>query len=157
MIQTLLTGPGFLGTRALLHSDLSLLMILLTAVLFTIGWRLVVGKHFEAHRWVQTSSAILNTIVVLVVMIASFIVYILPGIPGKLLEGTYGITTLHALIGAFGLLLGVFVVLRANGLMPKPLRFKNYKLFMRTSYVLYMLATLVGVIVYITVYITGPA
>ncbi len=157
MIQALLTGPGFLGTRALLHSDLSLVLILLSAVLFTIGWRLAVGKKFTAHRWIQTSAAILNTIVVLVVMIASFIVYILPGIPGKLLEGTYGVTTLHAFIGALGLLLGVFVVLRANGLVPERLRFKNYKLFMRTSYILYMLATLVGVIVYITVYITGPA
>jgi hypothetical protein len=97
----------------------------------------------------------LNTIVVLAVMIASFIIYILPGIPGKLLEGTYGVTTFHAFIGALGLFLGVFVVLRANGLVPKRFRFKNYKLFMRTSYVLYMLATLVGVIVYIAVYVGG--
>ena len=156
MIQALLTGPGFLGTRAPLHSDLSLLLILLSAILFTIGWRLAVAKHFKTHRWVQTTAAILNTIVVLAVMIASFIIYILPGIPGKLLEGTYGVTTVHAFIGMLGLLLGVFVVLRANGLMPKRLRFKNYKLFMRTSYALYMLATLIGVIVYIVVYI-GPA
>jgi uncharacterized membrane protein YozB (DUF420 family) len=156
MIQALLTGPGFLGTRAPLHSDLSLLLILLSAILFTIGWRLAVGKHFKTHRWVQTTAAILNTIVVLSVMIASFIIYILPGIPGKLFEGTYGVTTVHAFIGMLGLLLGVFVVLRANGLMPKRLRFKNYKLFMRISYGLYMLATLVGVIVYVAVYI-GPA
>jgi uncharacterized membrane protein YozB (DUF420 family) len=90
-------------------------------------------------------------------MITSFIIYILPGIPRKLLEGTYGVTTLHAFIGMLGLLLGVFVVLRANGLMPRPLRFKNYKRFMRTSYALYMLATLIGVIVYVAVYIVGPA
>jgi uncharacterized membrane protein YozB (DUF420 family) len=156
MIKALLTGQGFLGTRALLHSDLSLILILFSAALFTIGWRLAVRRNFETHRWVQTAAAILNTIVVLVVMIASFIIYILPGIPEKLLEGTYGVTTVHAFIGALGLLLGVFVVLRANGLMPKSLRFKNYKLFMRTSYWLYMLATLIGVIVYVAVYI-GPA
>jgi uncharacterized membrane protein YozB (DUF420 family) len=147
MLQALLTGAGFLGTRALLHSDLSLILILFSASLFTIGWRLAVRKNFEIHRLVQTSAAILNTIVVLAVMIASFIIYILPGIPGKLLEGTYGVTTVHAFTGTLGLLLGVFVVLRANGLVPKRLRFRNYKLFMRTSYALYMLATLVGVIV----------
>jgi uncharacterized membrane protein YozB (DUF420 family) len=151
-----LTGPGFLGTRALFQSDLSLILILFTAVLFTVGWRLAVRKNFEAHRWIQTSAAILNSIVVLVVMITSFIVSILPGIPGKLLVETYGITTLHAIIGMFGLLLGIFVVLRANGLVPRFFRFKNYKLFMRTSYALYMLATLIGVIVYIVVF-TGPA
>jgi uncharacterized membrane protein YozB (DUF420 family) len=158
MIQALLTGAGFLGTRAPLHSDLALLLILLSAILFTIGWRLAVRKKFKIHRWVQTSAAIINSFVVLIVMIPSFIIYILPGIPGKLLEGTYGVTTVHAFIGALGLLLGVFVVLRANGMkfVPKSLRFKNYKLFMRTSYALYMLATLVGVIVYVAVFI-GPA
>jgi uncharacterized membrane protein YozB (DUF420 family) len=157
MIQALLTGAGFLGTRAPLHSDISLILILVSALLFSIGWRLAVRKKFKIHRWIQTSAAILNTVVVLTVMIPSFIIYILPGIPVKLLEGTYGVTTFHACIGALGLLLGVFVVLRANGLMPKRLRFKNYKLFMRTSYALYMLATLAGVIVYVAVYITGPA
>jgi putative membrane protein len=157
MIQALLTGPGILGTRAPLHSDLSLILILLSAILFTIGWRLAVRKKFKPHRWIQTGAAILNTIVVLVVMIASFIIYILPGIPGKLFESTYGVTTVHAFIGVLGLLLGVFVVLRANGLVPKRLRFKNYKLFMRTSYVLYMLETLIGVIVYLAVYVAGPA
>jgi uncharacterized membrane protein YozB (DUF420 family) len=157
MIQALLTGTGFLGTRAPLHSDLSLLLILLSALMFTFGWRLAVRKKFKVHRWIQTGAAILNTLVVLIVMIASFIIYILPGIPNKLLEGTYGVTTVHALIGALGLLLGVFVVLRANQVkfVPKRLRFKNYKLFMRTSYILYMLATLIGVIVYVAVYI-GP-
>jgi uncharacterized membrane protein YozB (DUF420 family) len=156
MIEALLTGPGFLGTRAPLHSDLSLVLIVFSAVLFTTGWRLAVRKNFETHRWIQTTAAILNTIAVLVVMIPSFIIYILPGIPGKLLEDTYGVTTIHAFIGTLGLLLGVFVVLRANGLVPERLRFKNYKLFMRTSYALYMLATLVGVIVYVAVYV-GPA
>ena len=156
MIQVLLIGPGFLGTRAPFHSDLSLLLILFSAILFTIGWRLAIRKNFTIHHRIQTSAAILNTAVVLIVMIPSFIIYIVPGIPRKLLEGTYGVTTVHAFIGALALLLGVFVVLRTNGLMPKRLRFKNYKLFMRTSYILYMLAALVGVIVYVAVYI-GPA
>jgi len=156
-MQTLLLGPGFLGTRALLYSDFSLLLILISAILFTIGWRLAVRKNFAAHRRIQTAAAVLNALVVLAVMIASFIIYILPGIPGKLLEGTYGVTTVHAFVGMLGLLLGVFVVLRANGWMTNRLRFKNYKLFMRTSYGLYMLATLLGIIVYVTTYIFPSA
>jgi len=81
--------------------------------------------------------------------------HILPGIPGKLLEGDYGVTTVHAVVGAIGLLLGVFVVLRGNELVPNVLRFQNYKLFMRTSYTLYMLATFLGMVVYITVFVIG--
>jgi uncharacterized membrane protein YozB (DUF420 family) len=88
-------------------------------------------------------------------MVRSFWIYILPGIPEKLGEGSYGITTVHASIGLAGLVLGVFVVLRGNELVPKALRFRNYKRYMRTSYALYMLATVTGVIVYVVVFIFG--
>jgi uncharacterized membrane protein YozB (DUF420 family) len=150
-----LDGLGFLGTKAPVRSDITLILILITAVLFTIGWRLAVHKRYEAHRWVQTTAAILNSIVVLLAMVNVFIVYILPGIPGKLFQGSYGATALHGLVGAIGLVLGVFIVLRANNLLPESLQFKNYKLFMRTSYGIYMSATLLGVIVYIMAYIIG--
>ena len=150
-----LNQPGFLGTHAPFISDLTLILIVLTAILFTIGWQLALHKHFEAHRWVQTSSASLNAVVVLVVMIRSFVIHILPGIPARLLQGDYAVTTVHALVGATGLLLGIFVVLRANGLVPKALRFRKYKPFMRTAYVLYMTATLLGVIVYTLAFILG--
>jgi uncharacterized membrane protein YozB (DUF420 family) len=154
-MSNFLNQPGFLGTHAPFLSDLTLILILLSAVLFTIGWQLARHKHFEAHCWVQTSSASLNAIVVLVVMIRSFIIHILPGIPAKLLQGDYAVTTVHAIIGASGLLLGIFVVLRGNQLVPKSLRFKKYKPFMRTAYALYMAATLMGVIVYTEAFILG--
>jgi uncharacterized membrane protein YozB (DUF420 family) len=154
-MNNFLNGPGFLGTHASLRSDITLVLIIISSILFTIGWQLAIRKHFVTHRWVQTAAATMNAIVVLISMISSFIIYILPGIPSKLNEGSYGITTLHASIGAIGLLLGIFVVLRGNELVPKALRFSNYKLFMRTSYALYMLATLGGVIVYIFVYMMG--
>jgi uncharacterized membrane protein YozB (DUF420 family) len=154
-MENYLNLPGFLGTHAKTLSDLTLVLILLTAVLFTIGWQLARHKHYKAHRWVQTVTASLNAIVVLSVMINSYVTHILPGIPGKLLEGDYGVTTVHAIVGAIGLLLGIFIVLRANKLVPKALRFKNYKLFMRTSYTIYMVATLLGVIVYIYAFVLG--
>ena len=155
-MNNFLSDPGFLGTRAPFYSDLSLILTLITAALLTAGMQLARRKHYQAHRWIQTTAACLNALVVIVIMIRSFITYILPGIPGKLLVGIYGVTRVHAVVGTFGLLLGLFIVLRANGLVPKALRFTNYKLFMRTSYGLYMLATLIGVIVYIAVYV-GPA
>jgi uncharacterized membrane protein YozB (DUF420 family) len=151
----LLNSPGFLGTNATFHSDVTLVLIVFTAVLFTIGWQLALRKRYKLHRWVQTSAVILNTVVVLVAMVSSFVIYILPGIPAKLNEGSYGVTTIHAIVGLVGLLLGVFIVLRMNNLVPKALQFSNYKLFMQTSYLVYMLATLLGVVVYIVVYVYG--
>jgi uncharacterized membrane protein YozB (DUF420 family) len=144
-----LTGPGFLGAGAPLYSDLSLLLILLAAGLFTCGWRLAARRQYESHRWVQTAAATLNALVVLSVMIASFVKHILPGVPGKLLEGSYGVTTVHAMVGAIGLILGIFVVVRANRRIPKRLPFKNVRQTMRVSYALYMASTFLGVLVYV--------
>ena len=154
-MKDFLNGPGFLGTHAPFLSDLSLVLVLLTAILFTIGWQLARRRHYEAHRWVQTVAAVINAVVVLGVMVNSYVTHILPGIPSKLLEGDYGVTTVHAIIGTIGLLLGIFVVLRGNELVPNALRFKNYKLFMRTAYTLYMLATLLGIIVYVLAFVLG--
>jgi uncharacterized membrane protein YozB (DUF420 family) len=147
--------PGFLGTEATFGADLALVLILISSTLLTIGWQLAVHKRFNIHRWVQTSAVIINAAVVIVVMIGSFWGYTLPQIPDRFSEPAVWVTVVHACIGMIGFLLGIFIVLRANKLVPKSLRFKNYKLFMRTSYSLYMLATLLGIIVYYTTYIAG--
>jgi hypothetical protein len=74
-------------------SDVTLVLML--TVLFTLDGSSHC-RRYNAHRWVQTSAVILNTVVVLIVMVSSFVIFILPGIPGKLGEGSYGITTVHA-------------------------------------------------------------
>ncbi|NJD58829.1 MAG: hypothetical protein C3F13_08695 [Anaerolineales bacterium] len=150
-----LTMPGLLGTRATLRADLTLVLILLSAVLFNIGFVLARRKHYVAHRWVQSVAVILNSAVVLISMVTSYVIHILPGIPAKLGEGDYAVTSLHALIGTIGLVFGIFVALRGNNLVPRTLQFSNYKLFMRWAYALYMLATLGGIVVYFIVYILG--
>lgn len=150
-----LTQPGFLGTRATMRSDITLVLILLTAVMFNIGFYLARRKKFTAHRWVQTSTFILNSLVVLISMVTSYIIHILPGIPSKLARGDYAVTTIHALIGAGAFLFGIFVVLQGNNLVPRNLRIKNYKPYMRTAYSLYMAATLAGIIIYIIVFVLG--
>lgn len=150
-----LIRPGFLGTHASLLADLSLVLILTSSILFTIGWQLAVHKHYKAHKWIQTCAAFVNATVVISFMINSFIVHILPGLPSKLFQGDYAVTTIHALIGAAGLLLGLYNVIQAHKLVPEKLRFRRFKLMMRISYSLYMLATVGGVTVYLLVYVFG--
>ena len=144
--------PGFLGTRATFGPDLALVLIIISSTLFTVGWQLAVHKHYDVHRWVQTSAAIINASVVLVVMVGSFLGFTLPKISNQFAQPPVWVTTVHACVGIITFLLGMFVVLRANKLVPQALRFKNYKLFMRTAYALYMTATLVGVAVYVVTY-----
>lgn len=145
-------GIAIATARAPTGAVVSLILIVLSAILFTIGWRLAVRKRFEAHRWVQTAAACLNAAVVLAWMIRSFILYVVPAIPAKLDQSVYAINTVHAAIGAVGMVFGLFVVLRGNELVPQALRFSNYKAFMRSAYALYMLGTLSGVVLFIVAY-----
>jgi len=152
-MDAILNGPGFLGMTAPFGSDATLILMLVCAVIFTIGWRLAVRGRYEAHRWVQTSAVILSTFGILVMMVRSYITYILPGIPSKLGEGSYALTTLHALIGLIAMGLGIYLVLEGNNLLPKRLRLKEYRRPMRLAYILYMLSTLGGVILYVVVFV----
>ena len=148
--------PGFLGTSANWAADMTLIVMIMIALIFTLGaWMAVRGKY-GVHRVLQTTAVILNLILVLWMMILPYRDFVAPGIPQRLNERFYSITTLHALLGLAALLLGIFVALRGNGLMIKPLRFNNYKLFMRISYGLYMLTTLAGIWVYFTWFVNNP-
>jgi len=155
-MEDLLHQPGFLGTSANFAADMTLAVSLVVAGLLTLGFVLARKKQYQVHRWVQTTAAGLNAGLVLWMMILPFRDFVLPGVPGRLDERFYAVSTLHGLVGAIGLLLGVFVALRGNGLVPKVLRFNNYRLFMRVSYALYMVATAAGLLLYLTWFVNNP-
>jgi len=148
----MIAAHGFLNTSAALGADLALVTCVVAALLLTLGWRLAVHERHAAHRWVQTAAVCLGAVPVVVLMIKSFVTYILPGIPDKFGEGSYAVATVHALFGLPALLLGVWVVLCASELAPRRWRFSGFKRIMRISYLLYMLATVGGVVVYVVVY-----
>jgi len=153
----LLHQPGFLGTSANWAADMTLLMSALVALLLTIGVVLAVRGQYRAHRWFQTSAATLNAVLVLWLMILPFRDFVAaPDNPGGLPLSAVAVTRIHAAVGASALIFGLFVTLRANKLMPKFLRFNNYKAFMRVAYALYMLATLIRLFVYITWFVGNP-
>ena len=57
-MSDLLQGAGLLGVATPLGANLSLVVMLVAAVLFTLGWRLAVRKQYDAHRWVQTAAVV---------------------------------------------------------------------------------------------------
>jgi uncharacterized membrane protein YozB (DUF420 family) len=148
--------PGFLNTNANFAADMTLVLMLAVAALFTYGFFLARRRRYDAHRWVQTSAASLNAILVLWLMILPFRDFVLRDQGGPRLPVFYTITVIHALIGAVAFPFGMFVMLRGNNLVPKRLRFSNYKLFMRTAYALYMAATLAGLLVYYVWFVVVP-
>ena len=151
-----MNGKGFLGTNASALADISLVMGILVALTLTLGMIMAVRKRYDTHRWIQTIAVSINVLQVLTIMVGSFLKSAAPGIPQKLGETYYQAATIHALLGLFTLLFGTFVMLRGNELVPRGLKFNNYKLFMRTAYTMYMVVTLLGVWVYVTWYINQP-
>jgi uncharacterized membrane protein YozB (DUF420 family) len=147
---------GFLGTNANFAADMTLVLMLFIALLFTIGFIMARRKKFEVHRWIQTSAASLNAVLVLWLMVLPFRDFVIRDQGGPRPAIFYAVTLIHAIIGAVAFPFGMFVTLRANRLVPKALRFTNYKLFMRTAYTLYLLATLVGVAVYFIWFVVIP-
>jgi plastocyanin len=149
---------GFLGTSASLLSDLSLSLGVLVALTLSVGVVMARRKKIEAHRWIQSVAVALNVLQVVVVMVGSFMKSAAPGVPSRVGEPYFAIAIVHGLVGLGTLLLGVFIALRANELLPPflhRLRFHNFKLFMRTAYGLYMLSTALGVAVYLVWYSPG--
>lgn len=144
-----LHAPGFLGTDANLAADVTLIIMLITAGLFTIGFYLARKHKYDSHKWVQTIGAAINLVMVLWMMILPFRDFILLDKGGPREGFFYAVTVLHALTGLCATVFGLFVVLRGHKLVPKFLRFNNYKPYMRIAYGLYMAATFLGVTVYL--------
>lgn len=148
--------PGFLGTGANRATDVGLVVMLLVAALFTIGFFLARRGRYEAHKWVQTTAGAVTLLVVLWLMVLPYREFVLPGLPERLSESFHGLTTLHALLGLAALPFGSFVILRGHKLVPQALRFNDYKTFMRVAYALYMLTIALGVAVYVVWFVTNP-
>lgn len=169
----LLHSPGFLGTNANFAADMTLVLSILVAILFTFGAFLAkkaqriekrtqksdpkfkqAGRLFNQHRLVQTGAAVLNVILVLWLMILPYRDFVVADKGGPRVSTFYVITTIHAVVGFFAFVFGNYVVLRGNNLMIQALKFNNYKPYMRIAYVGYMLTTLLGVWVYVHWFVT---
>lgn len=147
-----LLGPGFLGTKGTLGPDLSLVLSVLAAVLMIVGWRLAVGGRYEVHRRLQTGAVIVNAVPVVVWMFRSFWRFVVPGLPGNLTRGSYALTTVHAIVGALGVAVGVYLIVRGGEIMRAGARGKDVKTVMRAAFVLYMAGTALGVALYAVLY-----
>jgi hypothetical protein len=146
----ILHRPGFLGTNANFAADMTLVLSVAVAILFSIGFYLARKGKYDFHKWVQTSGAALNIILVLWLMILPYRDFIIRDTGGPRESIFYAVTSLHAVVGFLAFTFGNFVVLRGHNLVPKRLRFQKYKPFMRTAYGLYIATTGLGVWVYWT-------
>jgi hypothetical protein len=141
-------SEGFLGRPSTFGADLNLLVQLGLGVLLFVGFLLARRSRYALHGVCQ-SVALAATIVMTAI-------WMLPAY-----HNNYGpaIFTLgnrvnvaaaaHVVSGTVALLVGVYVVLVAGtSLVPKAVRFGNYKVWMRTLITVWWLALLLGVLTY---------
>src|SRR3970040_1112049 len=119
----ILQHRGFLWTSANIYADATLVVMLAVALLFTVGAGLAHLHRYTAHRWVQTSAATLNLVMVAWMMVLPFKDFVLPALPEQAGERFYAVSTLHAVVGAVALPFGLFVVLRGNEVVPQAVKF----------------------------------
>jgi uncharacterized membrane protein YozB (DUF420 family) len=140
---------GFLGTGAPFKADVNLVIQILMGLTLLVGMFLARQGNYRAHAFCQTGVALLNLILIGLIMLPSFRLGVLPGLPHRLGKPYYSIATLHTAMGSIAELLGLYIVLRANtNLLPKALCFQNYKLWMRSTLALWWAVILFGLATY---------
>src|SRR5882672_4268427 len=149
---------GFLGTGATFRADLNLVVQLAMGLALLVGMFLARRKQFRAHKYCQSSVMLLNLVMIFLIMAPSFHKQVQPQVPGGLKEAYYLVPYVHATLGTIAEVLGLYIVLvAATNILPRKLRFKRYKPWMRAELVLWWLVILFGVSTYYVWYAgSGP-
>lgn len=149
---------GFLGTGATFRADLNLVVQLTMGLALLVGMFLARRKQFRAHKYCQSSVMLLNLVMIFLIMRPSFHKQVEPQLPDGLKDAYYLVPFVHATLGTIAEVLGIYIVLvAATKLVPRKLRFKRYKPWMRTELVLWWIVVLIGVCTYYVWYIASPS
>jgi plastocyanin len=148
---------GFLGTGATFSADLNLVVQIAMGLALLYGMYLARRRNFKAHKYCQSLVMILNIPMILIIMAPSFHRQVEHEIPSGLGDPYYLLPTIHATLGTVAELLGIYIVLVAGTkILPRRLKFKRFKPWMRTALALWWATILLGVGTYYFWYI-APA
>ena len=150
---------GFLHTGATFTADLNLVVQILMGLALLWGMRLARQRRFRAHaRW-QATVMVLNLVMIALIMVPSFRQQVVPNVRKTTSDLYYTFPFIHAALGTIAELLGLYVVLVALGiqLVPRSLRFRNYRAWMRTTLFLWWLVIGLGVGTYIVWYVVDTS
>lgn len=154
MVAFSLPVKGFLGTGATFEADLNLVVQLVMGAALIAGAFLAKQKRYKAHGICQSTVMLLNLLMIGLVMWPSFRQHVKPTIRRVIHKSYYAAPMVHAALGISAELLGLYIVLVAGtNVLPTWLRFKNWKRWMRTEFVLWLLVVISGIGTYYAWYI----
>ncbi|MGC2034231.1 MAG: hypothetical protein WA761_02155 [Thermoplasmata archaeon] len=145
---------GFLVAASYFYSDVVLLVEIAIAFMLIVGMFVVRRGHIRAHMYIQSSMVLVNIPIVLIWMVPEYTQWVLPGIPHDIGQQFYWVPTLMLVAGIAAEALGVFILLVAGtNWIPERLRFRRYKLWMRSELLLWWLVVLLGISTYYVWYV----
>jgi len=138
-----------LGTKAPIASDLNLLLQITILVILLVGFKL--GKEktqssLKTHGRVMTIMVLLNAMAILLVMGPSFVINF-GLVLGEVSTMGFPLTLVHALFGGTAEILGIIFMLK---------KFGNVRMWMRFTWVLWLIALALGIVFYVQYYIVQP-
>jgi uncharacterized membrane protein YozB (DUF420 family) len=141
-------SEGFLGRPSTFGADLNLLIQIAVGVLLFAGFLLARRAKYTMHGVFQSIALVTTLAMTAIWMAPAYHANYGPGI-FTLGNRVSSAAAAHVITGTIALVLGIYVVLVAGTpLIPKALRFSNYKVWMRTLISLWWLALLLGVLTY---------
>ena len=145
---------GFLGTGATFEADVNLVVQLVMGMALVAGVVLAKQQHYRAHGICQTTVMLLNLLMIGLVMWPSFRRQVNPRLLKLPHKAYYAAPMIHAALGITAELLGLYIVLVAGtNVLPEWLRFRNWKRWMRTEFVLWLIVVISGMGTYYAWYI----
>lgn len=140
------------------YSDAVFLFEIAAGIALIAGMFLVRAGHVRLHAYLQSTVVLVNLPVLLIWMVPQYVTYVLPGIPGELSSAFYYVPTIMLFVGAAAEILGIYVVLVAGtNLVPERLRFRKYKIWMRTVLGLWWTVLVLGLLTYYVWYVSPSA
>jgi hypothetical protein len=143
---------GFLGTLAGVIIDFTLLLQIVILVVLVVGYKFKMDKKLRKHGMTMSAAVILHVISILTIMIPSMLKYsdlLLIDISSTPVI----VTWIHATIGLLAATLGMFLVIEWRFRPPPEMRCAKRKRLMKPLLILWILALLLGITVYIYAYV----
>src|SRR5689334_2529451 len=128
-------GQGFLHLGGTFSADLNLCTQIFLGLLLLTGFGLARKKKFRAHGICQSSVVLFNLVPIFSLMIPQYREQVLPDIQFR---AARLVPFAHGILGMLVEILALYVILNAGtNLLPKFLKFQNYKVWMRTTLALW--------------------
>jgi uncharacterized membrane protein YozB (DUF420 family) len=146
-----MSGSGFLGTRASWAADLNLIAQVVLLLILVAGILRAKKPDFASHHSWMTAVVLANAALIVAIMNPSFF----RALPLALVDAAIKpkIVLPHFVVGVLAELMGLYAVIAVRMDLPETWRLHNTKRFMQITAMLWTIALVGGIVLYVVWYI----